>query len=248
MIETHIPISISGVWYPEVYKEAKFSGSIGISLVLEPYTVFEIRKSESPEVYMNGLKINFPNILILKKLGNLKIQGIAKVPLGYGYGLSASISLAYALGAYEIFNVKKDIALETAHESEVISNNGLGDIISQYYGGGLIYRKKPGAPNIGEIEIIDVDWHKLFSKPIERLSTRSIIKPIKEAKILINEFLKYRTLEKFFDVSRKFAELLGYSSPYPLSFRKKGLIIKMDKPEEGVWIEHSPARHGAYIT
>ncbi len=247
MIETHIPISISGIWYPKVYKEAKFSGSIGLSLVLEPYTIFEIRKSESAEVYINGLKINFPNLLILKKLGNLQIQGITKIPLGYGYGLSASISLAYALGAYEIFNVKRNTALEIAHESEVISNNGLGDVISQYYGGGLLYRKKPGAPNIGEIEIIDVNWHKIFSKPIERLSTKSIIKPVEEAKILIDEFLKERTLKKFFDVSRKFAELLGYNSPYPLSFRKKGLIVKMGKPEEGEWIEHKPAKRGAYV-
>ncbi len=243
----HVPLSISGIWYPVKSEIASKTGSIGLTLVLEPYTVFEVKRSDTPTIVFNGVRIDFPNVAVLRRLGSLRVEAEAKVPLGYGYGLSGSISLAYALGARELYNVDEGVALETAHESEVAFNNGLGDVISQYYGGGLVYRKRPGAPGYGEVERVEVQWEEVYSKPIEKMPTKGIIRPLEMAKALIEEFLKERTLKKFFEVSRKFNEELGFHSDYPDSFRKKGLIVKLGYPSEDGWISHRPAMRGAYV-
>ncbi|MBW9140257.1 MAG: GHMP kinase [Candidatus Aramenus sp.] len=247
MVLLHIPVSISGIWYPVKSEIVSKTGSIGLTLVLEPYSVFEVKKSDTPVIVFNGIKIDFPNVAVLKRLGDLRVEGEAKVPLGYGYGLSGSISLAYALGASEIYNVSERVALETAHESEVLFNNGLGDVISQYYGGGLVYRKRPGAPGYGEVERVEVEWQEVYSKPIERMPTKGVIRQLDIAKALIQEFLEDRTLKKFFEVSRRFNEELGFHSEYNDSFRKKGLIVKLGNPAESGWISHVPAMRGAYV-
>lgn len=245
MIEVRIPISISGIWYPIFSNNPENSGSIGLAMVLEPYTIFEIKKGET-EVYFNGNKINIPNIDFLKnKLGELKIYAHSSVPLGYGYGLSGSISLAYALGSIELLGKSEDEAIKAAHVSEVLSGNGLGDVVSQYYGRGLVYRREPGYR--GKVEVIEVEWKTICSKPLEAMSTRSIIKNSPTALQYIQEFLGNVSIDKFFEVARKFNESLGFASPYPKSFRKKGLIVRLEDCSDNSWIIHIPARKGAYV-
>jgi pantoate kinase len=249
VVEVAVPISISGIWYPVISKNPEESGSIGLTLVLEPYIISEIKKSNTAVIYFNGRKIDLPNLTILKaKLGNFEMNVISQVPLGYGYGVSGALSLAYVLGAKEYLNIKEEDAVKIAHISEVITGNGLGDVISQYYGGGLVYRKKPGAPRIGEIEIIKLDWEDIYSKPLETMPTQILIKtPNPKALEYIEEFLKEKTLKKFFEISKKFTESLGFKSPYINSFRKKGVIVKLGAPVSEIWIKHKPALRGAYI-
>lgn len=249
MVEVKVPISISGIWYPIISKNSEESGSIGLTLVLEPYIVSEIKKSSTAVIYFNGKKIDLPNLTILKaRLGDFKMDVFSQVPLGYGYGVSGALSLAYALGAREYSNIKEEEAIRIAHVSEVVTGNGLGDVISQYYGGGLVYRKKPGAPGIGEIEIINLNWEDIYSKPLETMSTQMLIKtPNPKALECIEEFLKEKTLKKFFEVSKKFTESLGFISPYDDSFRKKGVIVKLGAPVSEIWIKHKPALQGAHI-
>ncbi|WP_205760739.1 pantoate kinase [Acidianus sulfidivorans] len=245
-MEVAVPISISGIWFPKISNNIENSGSIGLTMVLEPYTLFEIKKGEEAEIFFNNEKIEFPNLEYLKKkLGNLILSAHTKIPLGFGYGMSGSISLAYALGSIELLGKKEDEAIKVAHESEVISGNGLGDVISQYYGGGLVYRKEPGYR--GKVEIIDIEWKKICSKPIEAIPTKSILKESTIALDYIKEFLQNKTIEKFFELSRKFNENLGFKSPYPRSFRKKGLIVRLEDCNEQSWITHSPAKKGAYV-
>jgi len=249
MVEVKVPVSISGIWYPIISKNPEESGSIGLTLVLEPYIVSEIKKSSMAVIYFNGKKIDLPNLVILKaKLGDFKMNVFSQIPLGYGYGVSGALSLAYALGAREYLNIKEEEAVKIAHISEVITGNGLGDVISQYYGGGLVYRKKPGAPGIGEVEVINLNWEDIYSKPLEIMPTQMLIKaPNPKALEYIGEFLREKTLKKFFEVSRKFTESLGFESPYDNSFRKKGVIVKLGIPMSEMWIKHKPALQGACI-
>ncbi|BDC18113.1 GHMP kinase [Acidianus sp. HS-5] len=244
MLEIMVPLSISGVWYPVFSNNLENSGSVGLTMVLEPYSRVLIRRGDA-EIIFNGKKINFPNLDFLKnKLGYLRLEIENSAPLGFGYGLSGSISLAYALGASEIFGINEKESVKIAHESEVISKNGLGDVISQYVGGGLVYRKTPGIN--GEIKTIKLDWRKVCSKPIEKLSTTSLLKNSENALSYIQDFLKEKTIDKFFEVSKKFTEELGFYSPYKKSFRKKGIIVRLDECEEE-WIIHKPAMKGAYV-
>ena len=246
-IEIIVPLNISGIWYPVYKEDIKETGSIGLSLVLNPPIIVSPRKGEA-RVIFNGKEINFPNLVYLRKLGDIEINVFSEVPLGFGYGMSGAISLAYAIALHELYNVKLIDALIKAHESEVLTNNGLGDLISEYYGGGLIYRKKPGAPGYGEVEKISVQWDKICSKPLRRESTERLIKSKNENALqYITEFLHFPSLQKFFQLSEKFAEELGFYSPYPNSFKKKGLILRYGECEGEGWINHTPAMNGAYV-
>ncbi|MEM1626672.1 MAG: GHMP kinase [Sulfolobaceae archaeon] len=247
-IEIVVPISISGVWIPRFHELPEYTGSLGIALVLEPPIIAMPRKSGLKLIYNNYIISNFPNLNILKNLGELSLIIESKVPLGYGYGVSASISLAYALAAYEYGYADLKRALITAHVSEVVNKNGLGDVIVQWAGGGLVYRKKPGAPFIGEVEKIDTNFKGLiYSKPLEKIPTSTIIRET-PAEDLINEFLKFKSIEKFFEVARKFNERLGFITEYPNSFRKKGVIVILGNPTlSESWIKHNLAKYGAYV-
>ena len=246
-IEIIVPLNISGIWYP-VYKEnIKETGSIGLSLVLNP-PIIAIPKKGDAKIIFNGKEIDFPNLIYLRKLGDIEITVYSEIPLGFGYGISGAISLAYALASHELYNVNLSEALLIAHESEVLTKNGLGDLISEYYGGGLVYRKKPGAPGYGEVEKIEVQWDKICSKPLERELTEKLIKNKNENALqYISDFLRYPSLQKFFQLSRKFTEELGFYSPYPNSFKKKGLILRYKECEGEGWINHTPAMNGAYV-
>ncbi|AAY80312.1 GHMP kinase [Sulfolobus acidocaldarius] len=246
-VEVLVPLNISGVWYPVYTNNPLTTGSIGIGLVVEPRIMVRGKRSNKAEVEFNGKIIEFPNLAILKRLGELKISVQSQVPLGFGYGLSGSISLAYSYLAYELGLTSLKEALYTAHESEVVNKNGLGDVIAEYIGGGIVYRKVPGAPGIGKAEKINVSWsEQVCSKPEMALPTTVLLKKNENALTYIEEFLKNPDLTKFFEVSRKFTEELGFVSNIPNSFRKKGLIIKHGDCNKE-WIQHTPATNGVLI-
>lgn len=246
-MEIIVPLNVSGIWYPIYKEDIRFTGSIGLSVVLNPPIRGIPRKGEA-KIIFNNQEINFPNLIYLKRLGEIELKVESEVPLGFGYGMSGAISLAYALASHELYDVKVEDALIIAHESEVLTKNGLGDLISEYYGGGLIYRKKPGPPGYGEIEKINVKWDTICSMPLGRESTEMLVKGKNENALrLISEFFQNPSLLRFFEVSRKFTEELGFYSPYSNSFKKKGLILRYKECEGEKWILHTPATNGAYV-
>ncbi|MFP3064176.1 MAG: GHMP kinase [Sulfolobus sp.] len=246
-VEVEVPLSISGIWYPIYTDNPLTTGSIGLGLALEPKILLNGKISEKPTIIFNNEEINLPNLLILRRLGSLKIEVVSEVPLGFGYGMSGGISLGYAIIAYDLGLTPLREALYIAHESEVETKNGLGDVIVEYYGGGLVYRSKPGAPGIGEVKRIEVNWDKeVCSKPIVKESTSTLLRNNDKALEYINSFLNSPSLEAFFYYAKKFTEELGFKSPYSNSFRKKGLIVKLGNCEKG-WIVHKPAKNGILV-
>ncbi|BBL46623.1 GHMP family kinase ATP-binding protein [Metallosphaera sedula] len=246
MVDVVIPISVSGIWRPFISDNPTRSGSIGITVILEPYSFARVTEGEG--VYLNGNPVKMKNLEYLEaKMGKVRVDMESEVPLGFGYGMSASVSLAYALGASQIRGIDPEQAALLAHESEVISGNGLGDVVSQFFGRNIVYRERPGFPPYGVIRIFEISSDDIYSKPLEALPTKSILQPLDVSFTLINEFLSNPSIDKFFEVSRKFTEALGFTSPFPNSFRKKGLILKLGKPESDSWIRHRIASRGAYV-
>ncbi|TRN02091.1 GHMP kinase, partial [Sulfolobus sp. E1] len=64
-IEVLVPLSISGIWYPVERDNPLESGSIGLTLTLEPYVIAEIKKGNG--IFLNDVEINFPNYNILRQ-------------------------------------------------------------------------------------------------------------------------------------------------------------------------------------
>ena len=244
-VEAVVPLNVSGVWYPIKGSDLLTTGSIGISLTLDPPLIAIARGSNEPVIELNGETIKLNHVRILRSLGSLKLEAQSPVKLGYGYGLSGAISLAYALAAAQIHNVDLDQALDIAHIAEVVNETGLGDVVSEYYGGGIVYRKRPGSPTVAEVEVFKAEG-EVCSKPIEAVPTRAIIREFSVALELIQEFLKSPSLVKFFEVSRRFSTHFGYGTEEGLTFRKKGLLLSLDRCGDG-WTRHSVANHGAFV-
>ena len=250
-MEVRVPLNVSGVWYPVYDVDVSRSGSIGLSITLEPSVIVRGKASSEPRVYLvRGDKrelVVFDNLKVLRRLGSLEVEVYSVVPLGYGYGLSGAISLGYAVLAYELGLAGYREALLTAHESEVVSGNGLGDVISEYYGGGIVYRKRPGAPTVGEVEVFGVVTDEpICSMPERRLPTSTLLRVNENALAYISQFLASPSITTFFTVARRFTEELGFYSPYVNSFRKKGLILRLGGCGEG-WVRHEVARGGVSV-
>ncbi|BBD73050.1 GHMP kinase [Sulfodiicoccus acidiphilus] len=218
------------------------TGSVGVSLTLGP--PMRARARRGVGLTFNGMSIELPNLDYLKELGEVRLEVDSAVPLGYGYGLSGALSLAYALAATEIYGVNRWRALRTAHVAEVLSGNGLGDVLSQFTGGGVVYRKSPGAPGVGEAEPVPVEWSPVYSVPLQRIPTRIILEGGANAEFLIRKFLEERTLAAFFRMAAEFNSSLGFPPPAPNAFRKKGLIMFLGEAPEGA-LRHEPMLEGA---
>jgi pantoate kinase len=245
MVLIRVPLSVSLLWYPVKSSTVEQSGSIGISMTLEPSLIAESKRGEG--TLLNGIPLKeMPNIKFLQeKLGKVKIEAYSRVPLGYGYGLSGALSVAYAIAASELLGIDEERALVAAHESEIISGNGFGDVISQI-SGGIVCRKKPGAPGYGEVVRLHDYSSVIYSKILEKLPTSTIISGLDWVKDVVVNSCNL-PLQDLFSIARKFTEDLGFISPYPLSYRKKGIIVKIGDPKEGVWTLHTISKFGASV-
>lgn len=158
---------------------------------------------------------------------NIKISQEIQVPVGCGFGSSASSVLGVSIGIARLFNISDLVASQIAHEVEVELGTGLGDIIAET-SKGLVLRKTPGAPGIGEVESINdnlindkliagsINSIYFVSKSIGEIETKSIIENNEHKKIIneigekyYNKFKSNPNLANFFKYSRKFAEETG---------------------------------------
>jgi pantoate kinase len=244
-VEVVVPLNVSGVWYPVVTEDPIKSGSIGLSVTLNPPVIAEACSSAEPSIELNGERYALPHLVTLKRLGRLKLSVKAAVGLGYGYGMSGAISLAYALGSIAIHGTPLNEAINAAHAAEVVNGTGLGDVASEYVGGGIVYRETPGSPIIARIRTFPVEG-TVCSKPIETMPTSRIIVAHDIALQLIEKFLENPTLANFFSVSKEFSTTFGFERYEGLSFRKKGLILSLNNCKDG-WIRHEIAKFGAYV-
>ncbi len=244
MVLVKVPISVSALWFP-IVGDPSTSGSVGISLTLEPFLIAEVRRGEG--VKLNGEKVNIPNVEYLeKKLGKVSLDIYSRLPLGFGYGMSGAISLAYALGVSELSSVKREYAVEVAHESDVVSGNGLGDVVSELVGG-VVCREEAGPPSRAIARRINVNDENLFTKIVEKLPTSSVISRVEWVPSAVREICSSPSIDQIFAYAKKFTESLGFYSPYKESYRKKGIIVKKGRLESGVWTVHRIAREGASV-
>ena len=111
---------------------------------------------------------------------------------------------------------------QIAHCAEVKSRTGLGDVIAEAYGGGVVVRKKPGPPEIGLIDCIPHRNEKIsyVVLGIDERRTKAVLteadgeeqegegmkRRINEAgRAAIKTLMRRPTLETFISASREFA-------------------------------------------
>jgi len=203
-------------------------GSVGSGFSVELGARTEIKKDNSQrfQFLVDGkpaTKKKYPVLYhVLKRvmeercasLEGLTVQVTHDLPLGAGFGMSASGALSLALAMEGILQdpVSPIFAYSIAHEAEVLCKTGLGDVVSAGYGGFEV-RLTPGIygtvkrlPIEGEVYLLtrgSISTKKVLS---DRTMRRKITRIGQRC---LKEFMKHPTLSRFAEVSRVFAGETG---------------------------------------
>ncbi|KZX17110.1 homoserine kinase [Methanobrevibacter cuticularis] len=207
-------------------------GSCGAGILIDKGVITKAKSSKKDKIAIKSLQnIYSPigsNDIISKKTieymkNHFKIEeGISitheiEVPLGSGFGTSASSSLGIAIAINKLFDLKIENTklYQIAHRIEIELGSGLGDVIAET-SHGIVIRTKPGAPGIGEVKNILSSDAYVITKTLGEIDTSSIIqnpiiaKKINEIGILTqNKFLKYPSIENLIKCSYNFSKKTG---------------------------------------
>ena len=145
---------------------------------------------------------------------DIYINHDSTLPIGAGFGTSAAFALgiSFTLPKLMGINISFKEAGEIAHLAEISQSSGLGDVISEMFGGCVI-RLNEGSPVKGIIDKIPITKPiYVITKTIGLLETKDIIEnPIHQkhinqsGSILLNRLINNPSISNFMKLSRKFA-------------------------------------------
>ncbi|MEM2006208.1 MAG: hypothetical protein QXG17_00775 [Sulfolobales archaeon] len=219
MVTIQVPLNISGFWVPHRGKTHEDTGSLGASLTIEPPAVFKITRGSCP-VYINGacMEEYHPITQELSAAG-VSVYGLSPIPLGVGSAVSGALAIALA---YSYLYLKQGIRPDPsdvgllAHKIEVEVGGGLGDVICQTVGGGLVLRKKPGPPGIGEAISLPVEDVEVTLGVLgDRMTTKEMLTRFADRFMNVGleayrRFIAEPNLRSFLRLSREFSKGVGF--------------------------------------
>ena len=248
-VSIFVPSHITGFFSIKEDENPLKKGSCGAGVLIDSgvKTSIQTIKKENNEIHQIQIRINgkkdpknelitLKTIEILKNYiiknnrknngkfelkDNIIINHEINVPVGSGFGTSASCSFGTAIGLSKIFNLdlSNNQAGQIAHLTEVELGSGLGDVLSQT-SKGIVIRTSPGAPQIGKTNIIkdknNFSDILVLTKTFGEIDTSSIIKNPKKKKninkfglIMQEKIINNPTIENFMDCSYEFAKKTG---------------------------------------
>jgi pantoate kinase len=217
------PSHITGFFAIHEDKNPLIKGSLGGGIVLESGCVTEVslgtKSHGRAHIEINGKaeEAHTTQYVIERLAGTTEVTVSTNfdVPVGCGFGASAAGALSTALALNEL--LARDMTLnevaQVAHCAEVANSTGLGDVIAETYGG-VVIRKKPGAPGIGVIDRIPHLNEKISYVALGTKLTKSVLaeggaelkRRINEAgKEALKALVQKPTLATFMRVSREFS-------------------------------------------
>ncbi len=217
--ELKIPLHITGFWVPYYTSDPITTGSLGVGLTLEPSV--KSKNFNEKTLKLNSVEVGQDLKQVMESLTGVKDLGASvesPVGLGQGFGLSAALSITLATSA--LIKKKIPITLKNvgvlAHITEVTLRTGLGDVIAELIGGGLVVRLKPGPPGVGEVDVLPInedlavcaglvgrslttpDMLKIYASKIRKYGLESYMK-----------FLKNPSLDTFIEQAHEFSVKTG---------------------------------------
>lgn len=225
-----VPSHITGFFAAHRREDALLSGSIGCGLCLSlgaTTTIESDPQIHDTEILLNGVRSDAPvSRFVVQKLAKepVRVKTELSMPFGAGFGASGAGALgcAYALNCHFDLGLTANQAAAVAHQAEVVSRTGLGDVIAQN-AGGLVVRLQPGAPGTGRIDRIPVPplpISYVVHGPISTsqvLSDERVMKAVNLAgEAALKDLLKRPTFNHFLQLSRRFTMQSGLASDWAL--------------------------------
>ena len=189
------------------------TGSMGVGISLRRGARVSVERSDGLEIYVNGEKWDFGTVKTVAEMldfcGRIDIQ--TELPIGCGFGmsgasaLSSALAISYAIDSSRTFFELADIA----HRAEILNRTGLGDVVTQCYGG-VVVRLTPSPPS--KCKVDRFLWNfKLDILVMGKLSTKSVLSEFSIEKIAeigrrcLREFMRNPRVDNLFEQSKRFA-------------------------------------------
>ena len=139
------------------------------------------------------------------------------LPVGQGFGMSASGAIAAAMCVCELLGKSEEDAFLLAHQAEVEQGGGLGDVAAIQCLGHQPVRVDPGMSPYGKVVSTQLEFDSLTLAVIGgELSTASVINDsVMQRKLAeagskaVDEFLSDPTTDNLFRLSRRFSREIG---------------------------------------
>lgn len=193
-------------------------GSTGIGATINKKVTVGIRKSGKTEIFLNGLKINLPPVIMVLKFlkrEKVRVDISSPLPLAYGFGISGACSLATALAVNKLYNLKLDNMelARIAHAAEIMAKTGLGTVATQIIGGFLIKEKAGLLPVFKKIIIRN---KTIYAYLLGAISTSKVLNNKKRLNLISREADKaLQNIKKLNDLS--LAGIMDISYQYCLN-------------------------------
>ncbi|MEM1638160.1 MAG: pantothenate kinase [Pyrobaculum sp.] len=207
-----VPLHVTSMWLPVYAGSPALTGSVGAGVVLRPGVVVDIGPAGSTS------RPRLPHIeAVLERMGlSARVVYRSPVPLGVGYGVSGAVALGAALGVAAARGSSLLDAARIAHEVEVSMGTGLGDVIAEFYGGGIEVRVKPGAPGVGVVDRIPHPPRLVvLTHDFGFEDTRAMLQRLGEflageGRRIVERLLRDPTYYSFLELSAQFSRAAGF--------------------------------------
>ncbi|MDD2666270.1 MAG: pantoate kinase [Methanocellales archaeon] len=224
--KAYAPAHITGFFEICEHSDQRQMGSKGCGFTLQAGVATEVlvEEGEGISVIINGAKADAPTTRsVVRRLASgyfVEVRSKIEVPIGCGFGASGAgaLSTALALSNALSLDLSYNGAAEVAHVAEIENKTGLGDVIAQTHGG-IIIRRKPGAPGIGEVDRVPVSDVEVNHVVLGEISTKDVLEDEKlkgrinrAGRIALKGLLKRPTIQNFMQLSNQFAIDTGLMS------------------------------------
>ena len=225
-----VPAHITGFFEIIPNDNPVLKGSRGAGIALDEGVVTETIVEEGNgniDILINGKKnpintISMSAIDIIRERYDIDLSSYdicisheTDLPISAGFGTSAGFALGISFSLPKLLglNLSFKEAGEIAHLTEISESSGLGDVISEMYGG-CVVRLREGSPVIAKIDTIKTTRPiYVITKTLSSLNTSDIIEnPVYQKRInesghkLLRQLLSNPNIENFIKLSRKFSE------------------------------------------
>jgi len=222
-----VPGHISCIFRPFRTDDVTTTGSTGFGIRLNlgcTATVWE-RDDEIINISINGRRseasITHAAVEAIAPGKGFEIRLKHDLPLGQGFGASASGTYAATLCVADLLELDRKDALSVTHRMECTMGGGLGDLLAIDSGFGVPIRESAGMPYVsGRTSDSGLSFEKLsllvFKEP---LSTKSVLSDEEMMSRIAREgdkstsmFASDRTVDGLFKASNSFSEEIGLES------------------------------------
>ena len=221
------PGHVTCFFHPVRTGDPETTGSRGAGLRLSAGTqvIVEERTDRRVRIVMDGSETDAP---VSRKVidmmcpdRGLDVTITNDLPVGQGFGMSASGAIALALALCALTGRDPGEAYRYAHVAEVVGGGGLGDVAAIASNRDQPVRIRPGLPPVGEVVGTGIRFERLTLAVIgDRLSTGPIIADPGMQRLMnevgsrmVDDYVSSPSPDSLFAKAREFSSSVGLESP-----------------------------------